>query len=161
VEIQLPLLQRLWPGNDFNILPLLVPRLDDASLIEAARALAEVRDETTLILVSTDFTHYGADYGFVPFTENVPAALERLDSGAILRILAGDPAGLRDYGRDTGITMCGLDATALALKTGIPDGYEAVLVDYSRSGDRDGDYSLSVSYAGLLITTGSQEDDHA
>jgi len=161
VEIQLPFLQRLWPDMGFTILPLLVPPLAPEVRIEAARALTRLRDDNTLFLVSTDFTHYGSDYGFVPFTSDIPAALERLDSGAILRILAGDPQGLREYGRKTGITMCGLDATALALETGLPTGYEAALIDYSRSGDRDGDYSLSVSYAGLLICTGKEKENHA
>ena len=33
----------------------------------------------------------------------------------LLKILAGDGDGLRAYGHQTGITMCGLEATALAL----------------------------------------------
>ena len=119
-------------------------------------------------MVSTDFTHYGASYGYVPFTGDLPAALERLDTGAILKILAADPAGLLEYGRETGITMCGLEAAAVALERGLPPGYEGALINYSRSGDRDGDYSLSVSYASILICTGtgpvspdgSSEHDH-
>ena len=46
-----------------------------------------------------------------------------------------------------------------ALAAGLPEGYEAGLVDYSRSGDRDGDYSTSVSYASILMTSG-QEQEH-
>jgi AmmeMemoRadiSam system protein B len=166
IEIQLPLVQRTWPDATPPIVPLLVPRLTDTQRREAAAALAGLADEGTLFLVSTDFTHYGAAYGYVPFTENLPAALEKLDSGAILKILAADAAGLRDYGRSTGITMCGLEATALALDRKLPDGYEGALIDYSRSGDREGDYSLSVSYASLLFCTGTDgsapdgSDDH-
>jgi AmmeMemoRadiSam system protein B len=154
IEIQLPLVQRTWPDTTPRIVPLLVPSLTDAQRREAAIALAGLADEGTLFLVSTDFTHYGAAYGYVPFTENLPAALEKLDSGAILKILAADPTGLREYGRSTGITMCGLEATALALDREFPEGYEGALIDYSRSGDRDADYSLSVSYASLLFCTG-------
>lgn len=158
VEIQLPFLQSLWPEHDFSILPLLVTRLAPELRAEAAEALAGLRDGRTLILVSTDFTHYGADYGYLPFPndpEDVPAALEKLDTGAIVRVLGADSAGLRDYGDRTGITMCGLEAAALALETGLPEGYEAALVDYARSADRDGDFSRSVSYAGVLICSGS------
>jgi AmmeMemoRadiSam system protein B len=110
-------------------------------------------------VVSSDFTHYGASYGYVPFTADVPAALEKLDGGAILKILAADAQGLLDYGRETGITMCGLEATALALESGLPEGYEGSLVHYSRSGDRDGDYSLSVSYAAILLSSGAASPD--
>jgi len=154
IEIQLPLVQRTWPDSPPRIVPMLVPSLSDAQRREAAVALAGLAGEGTLFLVSTDFTHYGAAYGYVPFTENLPAALEKLDSGAILKILAADPAGLRQYGRSTGITMCGLEATALALDREFPDRYEGSLIDYSRSGDRDTDYSLSVSYASVLFCTG-------
>ena len=61
---------------------------------------------------------------------------------------------LLDYEQETGITMCGLAAAAVALQSGLPRGYEAGLVDYARSGDRDRDYSHSVSYASILITSG-------
>jgi AmmeMemoRadiSam system protein B len=157
IEIQLPLIQRTWPDMPPRIVPMLVPSLTESQGREAATALARLDDGNTLFLVSTDFTHYGATYGYVPFTADLPTSLEKLDSGAILKVLAADPAGLRRYGRDTGITMCGLEATAVALDQRLPDGYEGALIDYSRSGDRDADYSLSVSYASILLCSGEDE----
>jgi MEMO1 family protein len=163
VEIQLPFLQRLWPDNTPTIVPMLVPRLNAARRDAAAGALRELLPSSassageTLLLVSSDFTHYGSAFGFVPFTSDIPASLERLDAGAILKILAADPNELIAYGENTGITMCGLQATALALGAGLPEGYEAALIDYRRSGDRDGDYSHSVSYASILMTDGPTE----
>jgi hypothetical protein len=153
VEIQLPFLQRSWPGAVPAIVPLLVPA-GARDRTQAAAALAELRDERTLLLVSTDFTHFGSAYGFTPFADDIPASLERLDSGAIVRIMGADADGLRAYGRRTGITMCGLEAAALALDCGLPPGYEGALLDYRRSGDRDRDYSLSVSYAAILLSSG-------
>ena len=155
IEIQLPFLQRVWPDATPAIVPLLVPRLTAAQRRQAAATLAAATGPDTLLLVSTDFTHYGAAYGYLPFQRDVPAALERLDTGAILKILAGDGDGLVAYGEETGITMCGLQAAALALGSGLPAGYEGALIDYSRSGDREGDYSLSVSYAAILLCTGT------
>ena len=154
VEIQLPFLQRVQPLPVPMIVPMLVPRLQESDRQAAAAVLGDLLDEETLLLVSTDFTHYGRAYGYLPFTRDIPEKLERLDAGAILKILAGDPRPLLDYGRDTGITMCGLEAAALALACGLPTGYEGALIDYRRSGDRDGDYSLSVSYAGILLSCG-------
>lgn len=125
VEIQLPFLQRLWPADTPAdtpaIVPLLVPHLDPSQRSAAAAALGELIHSSgtefgnTLLLVSSDFTHYGAAYGYVPFTDDIPASLERLDAGAILKILAADADGLLAYGQDTGLTMCGLEAAALAL----------------------------------------------
>ncbi|MBU8871209.1 MAG: AmmeMemoRadiSam system protein B [Gemmatimonadales bacterium] len=160
VEIQLPFLQRLWQDRTPTIVPILVPALNRSQRMEAATALKDLTTDDTLLLVSTDFTHYGPTFGYVPFTADIPTSLERLDSGAILKILATDSQSLIGYGEETGITMCGLHATALALETGVPPGYEAALIDYRRSGDLEGDYSLSVSYASILITTGPDRTPH-
>ncbi|MBK8165428.1 MAG: AmmeMemoRadiSam system protein B [bacterium] len=160
IEIQLPFVQRRWPEACLAIVPVLVPRLDEAGRVAAAAALAAERDEGTLVLVSTDLTHYGASYGFAPYAGQAPddlaGAIEKLDAGALLRVLAGDGPGLLDYGRRTGITMCGLEAAALALEGGPPPGHEAALLGYARSGDRDGDYISSVSYAAALLTGGGR-----
>lgn len=159
VEIQLPLLQRTWPEAVPTIIPLLVPRLDPTTGAAAARALTAVGGNDSLLLVSTDLTHYGAAFGYLPFADDIPQALEELDSGAILKILAGDAAGLREYGRRTGITMCGLEAAAVALDCGLPAGYESALLGYARSGDQEGDYSTSVSYAAVLLCSGATTNE--
>lgn len=157
IEIQLPLAQRCWQAACPAIVPVLVPRLEPAARAAAAAALADIVDDGTLLLVSTDLTHYGATYDFVPFTTDIPAAIERLDTGALLRLLAGDGPGLVAYGRETGITMCGLEAAALALGCGVPRGHQAALLGYARSGDRDGAYAMSVSYAAAVLTAGTGE----
>ncbi|MFO7652348.1 MAG: AmmeMemoRadiSam system protein B [Candidatus Krumholzibacteriia bacterium] len=151
VEIQLPFLQRaLAPG--FRLVPLLVPPLPAERRRAAAAALQRLRRDDDLVVVSTDFTHYGDSYGYVPFRTEIADRLEQLDAGAILRVLGHDAEGLIAYGRETGITMCGLDAAALAISGPAPAGYEAELLDYRRSGDRDGDHALSVSYAAIMLT---------
>jgi AmmeMemoRadiSam system protein B len=161
VEIQLPLLQRTWPADLPEIIPMLVPQLDGAAGREVARALTAEMQPNDLLLVSTDFTHYGAAFGYVPFGQEIPESLEKLDAGAILKVLAGDAEGLRQYGRETGITMCGLQAAAVALDCGLPEGYEGALLHYSRSGDRDNDYTQSVSYAAVLLCSGPNPSQEA
>ncbi len=176
IEIVLPFIQRTWPGAAASIppsippsvppnippnippsiVPMLVPMSDPAALTLAGRVLRQTMGKNDLLLVSSDFTHYGRSFGYVPFTEDIPMALERLDAGAILKILGGDAQGLLQYGKDTGITMCGLAACCVAMSEGPPLGYEAVLLDYGRSADKDGDYSFSVSYAALLLTNGKE-----
>ena len=150
VEIQLPLLQCALPAGT-PIVPVLVPPLSERRREQAARVLDRWRDGRHLFLVSSDLTHYGASYGYLPFTDDIPGQLEQLDTGALLRFLAHDGPGLLDYGRQTGITMCGLEAAALALAGPPPADHLAALLGYARSGDRDGDYSLSVSYAAAVI----------
>jgi AmmeMemoRadiSam system protein B/AmmeMemoRadiSam system protein A len=160
VEIQLPFLQEIF-GAALRIIPLLVPALPAPARRAAAAALTPWCDGNSLLLVSTDFTHYGSAYGYIPFRDRIPERLQELDGGAIDRILQRDPDGLVAQAERTGITMCGLHAAALALDAPLPAGGDAVLVAYSRSGDRDRDYSLSVSYASLLLTgrAGPAESD--
>ncbi|MBD3220770.1 AmmeMemoRadiSam system protein B [bacterium] len=149
VEIQLPFVQRALP--DTPIVPILVPPLAASLRREVARALDPWRDARHLFVISTDLTHYGRDYGYVPFEQDVATRLEQLDTGALLKILAHDADGLRRYGEDTGITMCGLDAAALVLDVDDPPPHHAELLDYTRSADRTGDFRMSVSYAAVLI----------
>ncbi len=150
VEIQLPLLQCALPAGT-PIVPILVPTLTSSQRQAAARILDRWRDGRHLFLVSSDLTHYGHEYGYVPFTENVPARLEELDTGALLRFLAHDAEGLVEYGRRTGITMCGLGAAALVLSGARPADHQSALLAYARSADQEGDFSFSVSYAAALI----------
>ncbi|MDY0108575.1 MAG: AmmeMemoRadiSam system protein B [Candidatus Krumholzibacteria bacterium] len=150
VEIQLPLLQCALPAGT-PIVPILFPHLDLPRRRDAARALDRWRDGRHLFLVSSDLTHYGADYGYVPFTEDIPNRLAQLDTGALQKFLAGDAAGLVAYAEATGITMCGLEAAAVAIAAPLPAGAQSVLLDYTRSGDPAGDYDLSVSYAAAVI----------
>jgi hypothetical protein len=150
VEIQLPLLQCALPAGT-PIVPILFPHLDLPRRRDAARALDRWRDGRHLFLVSSDLTHYGADYGYVPFTEDIPNRLAQLDTGALQKFLAGDAAGLVAYAEATGITMCGLEAAAAAIAAPLPAGAQSLLLHYTRSGDPAGDYDLSVSYAAAVI----------
>lgn len=154
IEIQLPMVQRCWPAPCPAIVPVLVPQLDAPLRTAAAADLAAELDAETLLLVSTDLTHYGDPYGFTPFADDVAARIEQLDSGALLRVLSGDGSGLLEYGRRTGITMCGLEAAALALACGLPRGHEGSLLGYARSAGRDGSDARSVSYAAVLLASG-------
>lgn len=150
VEIQLPFLQCALPAGT-PIVPILYPRLDAFRRRAAARALDPWRDGRHLFLVSSDLTHYGADYGYVPFTTEIDERLTELDNGAIKKFLARDAAGLLAYAETTGITMCGLEAAAAALEGAMPGTAQAALLAYARSGAMTGDLDLSVSYAAAVI----------
>jgi len=144
VEIQVPMLQTVLP--EVPIAPLLVPRLAPSLRWEAAKALRDL-DGRTLWIVSTDMTHYGADFGFAPFPEDPQQGIRELDEGALAHIMDWDARALLDYGRRTGITMCGLQAMALAMIALGEPAPTLRRLGYARSGDRDGNYDLSVSYA--------------
>ena len=59
------------------------------------------------VVVSSDFTHYGPRFGYVPFTDDLPRRIRELDHGAIAAIEAGDAAEFARYVETTGATICG------------------------------------------------------
>lgn len=154
LEIQLPFLQRtLAPG--FTVLPLVAGEMERADYDKAAEALRKLCDEETLVVVSTDFTHYGASFGYVPFTGDVKARLAELDGGAVEEILELDLDGFLDYHRKTGITICGYRPLAMMISL-FGRGWDRgeISVDnlyYTTSGEGTGDWSHVVSYQAMAV----------
>ena len=153
LEVQLPFLQKLQP--DLSIVPLVCGQLDDKTAELAAEALLPYWNSDTLWIISSDFTHYGHSFGYVPFKDNVPENLKKLDLGAADKIVEMDCEGFSEYIEETGATICGSNPIKLLLKTielSKPDDKViSHLVDYTTSGELAGDYSHCVSYAGIAF----------
>ncbi|KKM94856.1 hypothetical protein LCGC14_1194180, partial [marine sediment metagenome] len=115
-------------------------------------------DEDTLIVASTDFTHYGYGYSYVPFKKDIEANIRKLDYGAFERILALDFAGFSRYKSATGITACGFMPVALLLKL-LPDDVQGKILRYDTSGNQMGDFNSSVSYASIIFTRGKKSSE--
>jgi AmmeMemoRadiSam system protein B/AmmeMemoRadiSam system protein A len=151
LENQLPFLQRIFQGRDIRIVPILFGRLDKVDYPRMANIIARHVDENTLVVASSDLNHYGRNFGYTPFTSDIKENLTRLDRGMIEKITRLDIEGYFQYRQKTGITMCGFVPVGVLIHLFPPDRYSARLVDYSKSGDRNQDYSLSVSYASVII----------
>jgi AmmeMemoRadiSam system protein A/AmmeMemoRadiSam system protein B len=152
IEIELPFLQRaLQPG--WGLVPILVGRLDPPDYPAVAALLRPLVDTGTLVVVSSDLTHFGARFGYQPFAPDgqAPERIRALDEGALERIVAKDTAGLLDYQARTGITICGYRPLALLLEL-LPADARVARVAYASSGDITGDWRHSVSYAALAVT---------
>ena len=145
VEMQLPLLQAALEGRDWTLVPVTLGQLDDAARGQAAQALGALMDGRTALVVSSDFTHFGSNFGYVPFRTNVAANLRKLDGGAIEKILAGDADGFAAYCEETGATICGQDSIGVLLR----ETFSARELAYDTSGNRTGDFANSVSYAAI------------
>jgi AmmeMemoRadiSam system protein B len=115
-----------------------------------AEALAPRWNASTLFIVSSDFTHFGPRFGFVPFYDDVPARIRELDHRAVAAIEAGDAEGFARYVETTGATICGHRAidVLLTLMGGAPGGK---LLEYDTSGRMTGTWDHSVSYASMAV----------
>ena len=149
VQIELPMLQRVL--GDFLFVPIVVGELDLPTLRRMGSILGELVDSKTLVVASSDFTHYGANFQYVPFTDDVPDKLKNLDDGAIELLCNKDVAGWFDYIKKTEATICGRYAIGVLLSM-LPAEAKVHQLHYDTSGRMLGDYSSSVSYSALAVT---------
>ncbi len=153
LDIQVPFLQVLFPESPPPILPLLVGHLEEEDYPELARCLHTLLDKETLLVVSSDFTHYGPRFAYVPFPHEagVGEKIRHLDDGALEEIRDLDPRGFLAYQKATGITVCGKRPIALLLQL-LPEDSRTEILAYTTSGRLTGDYRNSVSYCSIVFT---------
>ncbi len=155
-EIQMPFLQTVLPG--VPLVPIIVGQLEDEAALQGiADTLRKEIDDHTLVIASTDFTHFGRSFDYVPFTENIEENLRALDLGAEAFIRAKDLAGFRAYCRKTGATICGRDGVSLLLAL-LPARAQPTLLAYDTSGRMTGSFDHSVSYVCEAITGSWKEE---
>ena len=138
--------------RDFKLVPILVGSLNEEDYKYLATVLRKFIDSNTIIAVSSDFTHYGNSYGYTPFPLNKDTRnnIELLDKRAINKIINLDFSGYQRYLKKTGITICGRNPIGLLLNI-LDENSKGELVHYYTSGDRSGNYELSVSYASIIF----------
>jgi MEMO1 family protein len=146
--MQLPLLQ--YRFSDFNLVPVVVGQCSPATILKAAEIFKSIVDGNTLVVASSDFTHYGPNYDYVPFQRNIQEELKKLDMGAYDYIAKQDGDGFLRYCDKTGATICGKIPIAILLSM-LPTGTKVELLKYATSGEQAGDFANSVSYFSIAF----------
>ncbi len=148
VEIQLPFLQTLVPAA--RVVPIYAGQIPGPERREAAEVLRSLLDDDTVLVASSDLTHYGRDFGYVPFAldDATPENLRSLDMKALGAVGSLDTAIFRRELRESGATVCGVEPIQLLMETLSGLGMEIFeeVIDYETSGDITHDYQHSVSY---------------
>jgi AmmeMemoRadiSam system protein B/AmmeMemoRadiSam system protein A len=151
-EIQLPFLQRAVPHA--RVTPVYVGRAGADERRAAAERLAAAWQPGVVFLASSDFTHYGRGFGYVPFPADSAVALHLRELDFECAEAAGslDSSLFLETLEQRGATVCGSGPSSLLLDVlhllGGEEIYQATL-DYQTSGELTGDYRQSVSYAAL------------
>ena len=152
IEVQLPFLQFASKDhfNELKIVPIITGQSTDYKKLglDIKEAIME-SGRKTVIIASSDFTHYGRSYHYIPFSSDVPTKLYEMDEKAIEFIKNSDADGLMDYCGDTGATICG--NTAIATMINAVKAKKAKLLQYYTSGDVLNDYKSAVGYASMVI----------
>lgn len=149
-QIQLPLIQACLATN-IPVTCMVCGQFTSNRLVEAANALKGLFDESTLFVASSDFTHYGASFGYVPFQDNVFDKLEKLDMGVFEMFARKDLAGFMHYLEESGATVCGRDPLAFLIAM-MPRDAKVERTAYATSGKMTHDMRHSVSYIGAIVS---------
>ncbi len=147
IEVILPFLQ--LSQKQFDIVPIILKDLTDVACERTAYILSKFLTEDVCVIVSSDFTHYGSNYGFVPFTGDIKENLYALDKEIIDSILALDSKSV--YEKASKSTVCGIYGVAIISELAKLMRWKAKLFDYYTSGDVTQDYTNAVGYAGVVF----------
>ncbi len=155
IEVQLPFLQFANKAylKQLKIMPIITS--PDKNYEEIAKIIAETIKELKLnacIIASSDFTHFGLNYAYFPFKDNIKENMYKLDNDAIEHIKALNAYRFLDYTEQTGATICGKYPIAVMLEASkLLGAKKARLLNYYTSGDIAGDYGSAVGYAAIVI----------
>ncbi len=152
LEVQIPFLQFIFRKKieKIKILPILLG--DDIDLKKLALDIKETLLDTGLkarFIISSDFTHFGPDYRYVPFSHDVKKQIYDLDGKAINLIKDFDIKGFDNFVKEKMATICGFQPIKLLLHTIEAD--KVTLEQYYTSGDVLENYRNSVSYASIIF----------
>jgi MEMO1 family protein len=130
LEVELPFVQTI--AENASIVPLLVGEVDDQ---EAAAVIESLWDDGTLMVVSTDLSHY---YD--------AATAERLDQATAQAIEALDPLPIREQ------QACGHAALRAILVVARARTLRATRVDLRHSGQTSGDLGEVIGFGSFVFT---------
>jgi len=159
IEVQLPFLQYIFPDHKFKIVPIAISApLSLETAEQMGKHISAVINSTKkniLLLASSDFIHYGLDYGFFPFDGEPKEARKKLavlEYSAVNLVQDRDLAGFVEYTKANGLTICGAMPIAVLLAAVKDLGVKkSKLMKYYTSSELTRDFSSSVSYAGFIF----------
>jgi len=135
IEVHLPFLQQIY-GNDFEFVPVVMGDQSHANINELSKALLEVMDDDTLVVASSDLSHFYSK----------PVA-HKLDSVIADRIVEYNPEALEEDLERQITHACGGGLVVALMKATKRAGVKhSLLLHRSDSGDVSGDNTSVVGY---------------
>ena len=132
VEIELPFLQQKL--KDFEIIPLITGALSLEQIKQAADILSKYIDEDTLIVISSDLSHYH------PYEDAV-----KLDTECIKNIES------LNFEESAKCEACSIYAILILMDIARRNEWKAKIINYKNSGDVSGDKSRVVGYSSIVF----------
>ncbi len=138
IEVQIPFLQTILK-NTWKLTPVIAGSVNDENIKIAASHLAEIIDDKTLLVISTDLSHY-----------NDKDTAKKLDQKCIDSIssLSFDPE----------CEACGEIGIKLLLEIVKQKNWKSEIIKYGDSGDITGDNSSVVGYVSVIFMKNSSAE---
>lgn len=152
IESQLPLLQFVYKQakNPVKILPILVSHKTE--LKKLAVDIKEILLETgkkAAIIVPTNFTSYGRNYEYIPFSEDAHKKVYELDKGALDLISENKPLDYLKYTDEHMMNTQNYLGIVLALLILKPK--KVLLEQYYTTAELNEDYKNFISFAAVVM----------
>ncbi len=137
LEVQLPFLQTVL--RDFTIVPILIGSPTGQTYEHLISRVTEILDDKTLLIASTDLSHYH-DYSTAKEMDSkIVSAIERLSTKDAIELL-----------RDGKSEMCGRAPVIIVMEVARRSGANlGVVFKYANSGDVTGEKDKVVGYASI------------
>ncbi len=137
LEVQLPFLQGLW-GSDFSFVPICVKDQGRETAAEVGKAIEKVAPTGTLVVASTDFSHYEP--------EEVARDKDRRAIDAIVDMEVGE---FYERISEYGISICGYGAVAALMNFAASRELSPKELKYATSGEVSGYGEEVVGYSAI------------
>lgn len=130
IEVQMPFLQVVLPKAEYY--PVVVGEVDPAEL---ARDISNVIDSSTIIVVSSDLSHYYPYDEAVKIDANANECIPKLDIDCV----------------NERVEACGKTGILTLMHIARERGWKGKLIDYKNSGDTAGDKDSVVGYGAYVF----------
>ncbi len=147
IEVQLPFLQ--YKLKDFRFVPItIMSNGNPAFYMEIGKAIHScLKGVDALVIASSDFTHFGEGYGFVPTTSDPLQWVKKTDLKAVDAIIELDDMEFLSIAKST--TICGAGAIATLINVMKEEKAKGTLLHYSTSYDVSRKKDIIVGYASV------------
>ena len=161
IEMELPFLKQIFNDKEFSIIPIIVGDNNYETNKKIAEILYELyKDKKTLFVISSDFCHWGRNFGYTYYDKNfnnIWESIQDLDKQALDIIKEINSQKLEKYFKKTKNTICGRNPISIILS--IVEKYknehknenvEFINAGYAQSNKVKSIYETSVSYAAAV-----------
>lgn len=141
IEVQIPFLQTILKNN-WKLVPIVAGVINDNDIKNAARNLSSIIDSKTLLVISSDLSHY--------YTKEQAKELDQkcIDS-------------LKTLEFDSGCEACGEIGIKLLFEIAKLNKWKSELIKYADSGDITGDNSQVVGYMSAIFVSNNKNENYS